>query len=68
MPFLIANLICWLFLLAGAVAVAVALGWPTWAVLLTAFVGFFAFGLLVERLAPGTRFLHWLGWVTRRGA
>lgn len=31
-------------------------------VLLTAFVGCFTFGWLVERLAPGTRLLYWIGW------
>lgn len=64
--YVVANLICWVLLLAGAVGGAVALGWPTGAVLAVGGVGFLVFGRLVERLAPGTRLLDGLGWGDRR--
>jgi hypothetical protein len=56
-----ANLTCLGLLMAGAVGGAIAAGWPWWAVLLVAIGAFFGGGLLVERLAPGSRLLNWLG-------
>lgn len=66
MRYVVANLICWALLLAGAVVGSLALGWPTWAVVTVGAVGFVAFGWLVERLAPGTRLLYALGLQDRR--
>ena len=53
-----ANLGCLGLLVAVAVTAAVYAGWPWWAV---APVAFFGGGWVVERIAPGTRLLFWLG-------
>ncbi len=47
MRFVLANPLVLAVLVAGTVVGVIALGWPTWAVLLTGF----------KRLAPGTRLL-----------
>lgn len=60
--FVVANLTCLAVLVAAATLGSVASGWPWWATLLTAVGAFFGGGLLVERIAPGTRLLRWLGW------
>jgi hypothetical protein len=57
--FEVANLICLGLLVAAAAAVAVGAGW--WAVGLAASGAFVVGGWVVERLAPGTRLLDWLG-------
>lgn len=56
-----ANLGCLAVVVAGAAAGAVAAGWAWWAVGLAAVGAFFAGGWVVERVAPGTRVLFWLG-------
>lgn len=61
MRYVVANLICLGLLLAGAVAGTLALGGSVWLAVAVGCVGFFVFGWLVERLAPGTRLLHLLG-------
>lgn len=57
----VANLTCLAVLVAAAVAGAVALRWDGWAVALAAVGAFFVGGWVVERTAPGTRLLDWLG-------
>jgi hypothetical protein len=59
--FEVANLACLGLLVAGAAGGAVAAGWAWWAVGLAAAAAFFAGGWAVERIAPGTRLLFWLG-------
>ena len=64
--FEVANLGCLALLLLAVVVGTMAVGWNRWAVLFTAVGMFFAGGLVVERMAPGTRVLEWLGWDGRR--
>ena len=56
--FVAANTMCLALLVAAAVAAAVSVDWPWW---LVAPVAFFGGGWLIERTAPGTRLLEWLG-------
>lgn len=58
----VANLTCIGLVVTAAVGAAVAAGWAWWAVGLAAVGAFFGGGWVVERTAPGTRLLFWLGY------
>ncbi len=63
---LVANLSVLALIVVAAVALAVRAEWEWWQVLLAAVGAFFGGGLVVERLAPGTRALEALGWYSSR--
>lgn len=60
--FELANLFILGLLVAGAIIGAIGAGLPWWAVALVGVGTFFGGGWVVERYAPGTRLLFWLGW------
>jgi|GEM_PF-5646954 len=58
---LVANLSVLALIVVAAVALAVRADWEWWQVALAAVGAFFAGGLFVERVAPGSRALEALG-------
>lgn len=62
---LVANLSVLVLIVGAAVALAVRADWEWWQVSLAAVGAFFAGGLFVERVAPGSRVLEALGLAPR---
>lgn len=61
----VANLSVLALIVVAAVALAVRAEWEWWQVSLAATGGFFAGGLFVERVAPGSRLLEMFGLAPR---